>query len=434
MIILAINCGSTSLKYQLINDVDEKVMAKGYCERIGIDGHFVYQPTGGKEEVRDYYIPTHREAVMLALYSIKNKKTGVISSLDEIDAVGHRIAHGGEQFKDSALITGELLKTVKEFSELAPLHNPVNLLGISVCREFMPRTPMVGVFDTAFHQTMPKRAFLYPLPYEYYEKYGIRKYGFHGPSHKYVSEEMADFLGLKIKHSKEIICHLGSDASISAVLNGECIDTSMGFTPLAGLGMGTRSGDLDPSIVAFLAAKLHVSVNKIMDILNQRSGVYGLSGAISSDFRELEAAAGKGNANAELALDLFSYRVALTIGAYATAMKGVDAIAFTAGIGERDPEVRKRICSYLEYLGLRLDLKKNRQKKPKMVISAENSTISVCVISTNEELEISRETVRILNHLKDKYTRRSTELSVAGSSKKTKEKTYKNLSAGRKVK
>jgi len=405
MIVLAMNCGSSSLKYQLIDSANENVLAKGYCERIGIDGHFVYQPTGKREEVRDYDIPTHREAIMLALYSMKSKKSGAIKDLTNIDAVGHRIAHGGEKFKESTLITRDFLNAIREYSELAPLHNPINLLGISVCREFMPKTPMIAVFDTAFHQTMPKKAYTYPIPYEFYERFGIRKYGFHGTSHKYVSEELAKFTDRDLLNSKEIICHLGSSVSISAVLNGKCVDTSMGFTPLSGLAMGTRSGDLDPSIVSFLSGKLHRSIDEILEILNRKSGVYGISKGLSADFRDLESAAAGGNEYALLALEVFAYQVALTIGAYVTAMCGVDAIAFTGGIGEKDSNVRSRICQYLEYLGFVIDQRRNAMNGQKVKISTDNSKVDVCIIPTNEELEICRNTIRIMQNMEQRYVR-----------------------------
>ena len=396
MKVLVINCGSSSLKYQVIDSDTEQVLAKGLCERIGIDGRLVYQKAGEEKETTEAAMPTHKEAIGLVLDALQNPKTGVIADLSEIDAVGHRVVHGGEKFSGSALVDDAMIKAVEECSDLAPLHNPANLIGINVCRELMPNVPMVGCFDTAFHQTMPEKAFLYAIPVEYYEKYHIRKYGFHGTSHSFVSKEMAKFLGMDLDNSKEIICHLGNGASISAVVNGKCVDTSMGLTPLAGLAMGTRSGDLDPSIVEFLGNKLEIGAAKVINILNKKSGVFGVSRGLSSDFRDLGEAAESGNHDAEVALEIFRYRVAKTIGAYAAAMNGVDAIAFTAGIGENDAATRAGIVEYLGYLGIELDPEKNKLRGENVKISTDDSKVAVCVIPTNEELAICRDTVAVI--------------------------------------
>ena len=396
MKVLVINCGSSSLKYQVIDSDTEQVLAKGLCERIGIDGRLVYQKAGEEKETTEAAMPTHKEAIGLVLDALQNPKTGVIADLSEIDAVGHRVVHGGEKFSGSALVDDAMIKAVEECSDLAPLHNPANLIGINVCRELMPNVPMVGCFDTAFHQTMPAKAYLYAIPMEYYEKYHIRKYGFHGTSHSFVSKEMAKFLGMDLDNSKEIICHLGNGASISAVVNGKCVDTSMGLTPLAGLAMGTRSGDLDPSIVEFLGNKLEIGAAKVINILNKKSGVFGVSRGLSSDFRDLGEAAESGNHDAEVALEIFRYRVAKTIGAYAAAMNGVDAIAFTAGIGENDAATRAGIVEYLGYLGIELDPEKNKLRGENVKISTDDSKVAVCVIPTNEELAICRDTVAVI--------------------------------------
>ncbi len=397
MKVLVINCGSSSLKYQVIDSDTEQVLAKGLCERIGIDGRLVYQKAGEEKETTEAAMPTHKEAIGLVLDALRNPKTGVIKDLSEIDAVGHRVVHGGEKFSGSALVDDAMIKAVEECSGLAPLHNPANLIGINVCRELMPNVPMVGCFDTAFHQTMPEKAYLYALPIEYYEKYQIRKYGFHGTSHSFVSKELASFLGIDLGNSKEIICHLGNGASISAVVNGKCVDTSMGLTPLAGLAMGTRSGDLDPSIVEFLGDKLGADAKEVTNILNKKSGVFGLSRGLSSDFRDLGEAAEGGNHDAEVALEVFKYRVATTIGAYAAAMNGVDAIAFTAGIGENDAATRAGIMEYLGYLGVELDPEKNKVRGENVKISTDDSKVAVCVIPTNEELAICRDTVAVIS-------------------------------------
>ena len=396
MKVLVINCGSSSLKYQLIDSVSEEVLAKGLCERIGIDGRLVYQKAGLDKEISELPMPTHKEAIKYVLDALVNDKTGAIASLAEIEAVGHRVVHGGEKFASSVVINDEVIKNVEECSDLAPLHNPANLIGINVCAELMPGVPMVAVFDTAFHQTMPAKAYMYGLPYEYYEKYKIRRYGFHGTSHSFVSKEMAAFLGLDLGNSKEIICHLGNGASISAVVNGKCVDTSMGLTPLEGLVMGTRSGSLDPAIVEFIGKKENMDATEVLNVLNKKSGVLGVSNGLSSDFRDLGDAAAEGNDKAQLALDVFAYNVAKYIGAYVASMNGVDAIAFTAGIGENDPSTRERIIGYLGYLGIKLDKEANAKRGDNMVISTADSAVKVCVIPTNEELAICRDTVALV--------------------------------------
>ena len=340
-------------------------------------------------------MPTHKQAIQMVLDALVNPKTGAIASLSEIDAVGHRVVHGGEKFAASTLLTPEVLKTIEECNDLAPLHNPANLIGIDACKELMPNVPMVGVFDTAFHQTMPKKAYLYGLPHEYYEKYKVRRYGFHGTSHSFVSKRTAEFLGMDLKNSKIIVAHLGNGASISAVLNGECVDTSMGLTPLEGLVMGTRSGDIDPAIMEFIAKKENLDIAGIMNVLNKKSGVEGVSG-VSSDFRDLEAAAKAGNKRAELAIDVFAYRVAKYVGAYTAAMNGVDNIVFTAGIGENCALVRTKVCSYLGYLGITIDEEANGKRGEEIVISTPDSKVKVLVVPTNEELAIARETVALV--------------------------------------
>lgn len=393
MNILVINCGSSSLKFQLIDSETEKCIAKGLCERIGIEGsQITYAPTDGEKEENVTPMPDHTEAIRLVLEALTNEKTGVVKSLSQIGAVGHRIVHGGEKFAVSTLIDDEVMKAIEECNDLAPLHNPANLIGIRACQALMKETPMVAVFDTAFHQTMPAKAYMYGLPYEYYEKYKVRRYGFHGTSHSYVSKRAAEFLGEDYDKMKIIVCHLGNGASVSAVKYGKCVDTSMGLTPLEGLIMGTRSGDMDPAIIEFLAHKENLTIDEIMNVLNKKSGVYGLSGNVSSDFRDLEKAAAEGNEKAKLTLDAFDYRVAKYIGAYVAAMNGVDAICFTAGLGENGSTTRERICSYLGYLGIELDKDANAKRGEDIVISTKDSKTKVLVIPTNEELAIARET------------------------------------------
>ena len=395
MNVLVINCGSSSLKFQLIDSESENVLAKGLCERIGIDGSLTYQPAGGEKVKSDKAMPTHTEAIQFVIDALTDADTGVVKSLDEIGAVGHRVVHGGEKFASSVVITDEVLKAIEECNDLAPLHNPANLIGIRACQKLMPGTPMVTVFDTAFHQTMPEKAYLYGLPYEYYEKYGVRRYGFHGTSHSFVSKHAAKFLGMDINNSKIIVAHLGNGASISAVLNGKCVDTSMGLTPLEGLVMGTRSGDIDPAIMEFIAKKENLDIDGVMDVLNKKSGVYGIS-KLSSDFRDLEDAMEQGNKLAAAAIEVFSYRVAKYIGAYVAAMNGVDAISFTAGIGENGPIVREKVLDYLGYLGITLDAEANEKRGFDNIISTADSKVKVCVIPTNEELAIARETVALV--------------------------------------
>ena len=396
MNVLVINCGSSSLKYQFINSDSEEVLAKGLCERIGIDGsQITYQPKGGDKEVTVTPMPDHTVAVQLVIDALTNEKTGVVKSLSDIDAVGHRIVHGGEKFATSVVINDEVVKAIEECNDLAPLHNPANLIGINACKKLMPNVPMVAVFDTAFHQTMPPKAFLYGIPYEYYEKYKVRRYGFHGTSHDYVSTEAAKFLGKDRKDLKIIVCHLGNGASISAVNNGNSVDTSMGLTPLDGLIMGTRSGSIDPAIVTFLAGKLNTDADEVLNILNKKSGVYGLS-KVSSDFRDLEKAYNEGNELAKTTLETFSYHVAKYIGAYAAAMNGVDVIAYTAGVGENTSIVREMVGEYLGYLGTDIDPEKNKMRGETVVLSSPGSKVVTMIVPTNEELAICRETVRLV--------------------------------------
>ena len=397
MNILVINCGSSSLKFQLIDAVTEKLIAKGLCERIGIEGsQLVYQPAGQDKIKTVTPMEDHTQAIKLVLEALTDKENGVVKDLSEIGAVGHRIVHGGERFAASTLINEEVIAAITECNELAPLHNPANLIGIAACKELMPDTPMVAVFDTAFHQTMPQEAYLYGIPYEYYEKYKIRRYGFHGTSHSYVSKKAAEVLGQKYEDLKLIVCHLGNGASVSAVQNGKCIDTSMGLTPLEGLIMGTRSGDIDPAIIEFLAHKEGKSIDEIMTILNKKSGVLGLSDNFSSDFRDLEDAYLEGQEASVRTMESFAYRVAKYIGAYVAAMNGVDGICFTAGLGENSPLVRNLICKRLGYLGITLDEEQNGKRGKDLVITTPDSKTKVLVIPTNEELAIARETYAIV--------------------------------------
>lgn len=397
MNILVINCGSSSLKYQLIDSESEKVLAKGLCERIGIDGSAItHQPAGGEKVTTEVDMPNHTAAVKYVIEKLVDPQVGVVSSLDEIGAVGHRIVHGGEKFASSVVIDDEVIKAVEECNDLAPLHNPANLIGINSCKEIMPNVPMVAVFDTAFHQTMPKKAYLYGLPYEYYEKYKVRRYGFHGTSHDFVSSRAAEILGKKREDLKIIVCHLGNGASVSAVQNGKCVDTSMGLTPLEGLIMGTRSGDIDPAIISFIADKEGLSADDVVNICNKKSGVLGLSGGFSSDFRDLGNAADGGNEKAKAALETWSYRVAKYVGAYAAAMNGVDVIVFTAGVGENNFSARAQICEYLGYLGVTVDKEANNKRGEEVIISTPDSKTTVMVVPTNEELAIARETLRLV--------------------------------------
>jgi len=397
MNVLVINCGSSSLKYQLINSDTEAVLAKGLCERIGAPGSVLkHQPTGGDKVAIENPMPTHTTAIQMVIDALTDANHGVVKSLDEIDAVGHRIVHGGEKFASSVVIDDEVMKAIEECNDLAPLHNPANLIGINACKEIMPNVPMVGVFDTAFHQTMPEKAYLYGLPHKYYEDYKVRRYGFHGTSHDFVSARAAEILGKKREDVKIIVCHLGNGASISAVDHGKCVDTSMGLTPLEGLIMGTRSGDMDPAIVEFLGKKLGKSLEEVTKILNKESGVYGLSGGVSSDFRDLSAAMDEGNLLAKAALETYCYRVAKYIGSYVAAMNGVDIIAFTAGIGENDARVRGMVGEYFEYLGTSVNPEKNKVRGEEAIISNEGDKVTVMVVPTNEELAIARETVKLV--------------------------------------
>lgn len=397
MKVLVINCGSSSLKYQLIDMEDESVLAKGLCERIGIDGSMLTHSPAGKDKlVVEQPMPDHQVAVKLVLDALVDEKAGVIADIKEISAVGHRVVHGGKYYSASILVDEEVKRLIRECFDLGPLHNPANLIGINACEAILPGTPQVAVFDTAFHQTMPEKAYMYAIPHEYYEKYSIRRYGFHGTSHSFVSQKMLEISGLDPENSKVIVCHLGNGASVSAIVNGKCVDTSMGLTPLEGLIMGTRSGDLDPAIVEFIANKEGLTVGETLNALNKKSGVYGMSGGVSSDFRDLNKAADEGNKLAQLALDAFVYRVAKYIGAYTAAMNGVDAIAFTAGLGENDKLTRKEIVSYLGYLGAELDEERNDVRGKEALISTDASKVKLYVIPTNEELAIARETVALL--------------------------------------
>ncbi len=395
--VLVINCGSSSLKFQLINSRSEDVIAKGLCERIGIEGsQITYTPAGGEKYETVTPMPDHTRAIELVLKELTDPERGVVKSLDEIGAVGHRLVHGGEKFASSTLINDEVIKAIEECNDLAPLHNPANLIGIRACRELMPDTPMAGVFDTAFHQTMPQEAYLYGVPYRFYEEHKVRRYGFHGTSHSYVSRRAAEILGREYEDLKFIVCHLGNGASISAVKNGKCVDTSMGLTPLEGLIMGTRSGDIDPAIIEYLCNKEDKSVHEILNVLNKESGVLGLSGGFSSDFRDLEKAYREGDQAAVRAMKAFIYRVVKYIGAYTAAMNGVDVICFTAGIGENNAFIRTSVCEYLAYLGISIDGEANAKRGEEVVISTPESSVKVLVVPTNEELAIARETVALL--------------------------------------
>lgn len=396
MKILVINSGSSSLKYQLLDMSDNSVVAKGLVERIGIQGSVLtHSPANGKKEVINANIPNHDVAIQLVLDTLVNKEYGVLSDLSEITAVGHRVVHGGEKISDSALVTAEVKKAIEECIELSPLHNPANYAGILACEKLMPGLPQVAVFDTAFHQTMPPKAYSYGVPYEYYTKYKIRKYGFHGTSHKYVSQRAAKFLKREgDENLKLIVCHLGNGSSISAIKGGQCVETSMGLTPLQGLIMGTRSGDIDPAVVSYLCNKEKMTADEVVNILNKKSGVLGVSG-VSSDFRDLEEAAEKGNTRAQLALDMFVYTVKKFIGSYAAVLNGVDAIVFTAGIGENSASMRSSICEGLDYLGAKVDQEKNKVRGEEIDVSTPDATCHVLVIPTNEELMIALDTLKI---------------------------------------
>ena len=400
MKVLVINCGSSSLKYQFLDMTSEDVLAKGLVERIGMEGAVItHTKTGMDKFVLESPMKDHKDAIRLVLDALQDKEHGVFTSIDEIGAVGHRVVHAGEKYADSVLITEKVIKDLEECIELAPLHNPPNLAGIAACQALMPKTPMVAVFDTAFHQTMPPESYIYALPYEYYTKYGIRRYGFHGTSHRYVAQRASEMLNVDIVDLKLITCHLGNGASVSAIKRGKCIDTSMGFTPLEGLVMGTRSGDIDPAIVTYMRKKGNLEQGVANEILNKKSGVLGISG-ISSDFRDLEIAAAEGNERAILAMKVFAHKVRFYIGAYIAEMNGVDAIVFTAGVGENDISMRDIICNNMGNLGIKLDLVKNKVRGKETIISNEDSRVKVLLIPTNEELMIARDTMEITSKLK----------------------------------
>ena len=397
MKILVINCGSSSLKYQLIDMDNESVLAKGLCERIGIEGSkLTHQPAGKDKYVIENPMPTHKTAIEMVMAALQDPEHGVIEDTSEISAIGHRVLHGGTVYSDSIVVNEDVKRVIRECFDLGPLHNPANLMGIEACEAAMPGTPNVAVFDTAFGMSMPEKAYTYAIPHEYYEKYGIRRYGFHGTSHKFVSAEAIRFGGLDPETAKVIVCHLGNGASVSASIGGKCVDTSMGLTPLEGLIMGTRSGDVDPAVLQFIMNKEGLDINQMLDILNKKSGVYGMTNGISSDFRDIENAKADGNHLAEVALDAFIYRVTKYIGAYAAAMNGVDAIAFTAGVGENDKTGRKNICSSLAFMGVEIDDEANNVRGEERVISSPNSKVKVMLIPTNEELAIARETLALV--------------------------------------
>ena len=396
MNILVINCGSSSLKFQLIDMNNESVIAKGLCERIGLDGSRIVYTPGDKDKITiESPMPTHTEAIQIVLDCLTGAENGVIKDLSSIDAVGHRVVHGGEKFAESIVINDEVIKAIEECNELAPLHNPANLIGINVCQKLMPGVPMVAVFDTAFHQTMPPKAYLYGLPLKAYKEYRVRRYGFHGTSHRFVSKHVAEYLGKQPEDLKTIVCHLGNGASICAVDHGKSVDTSMGFTPLAGLVMGTRSGDIDPAILEYYADKEDISLKQAIQVLNKESGLAGLTGG-KSDCRDLEAGYRAGDQECINAMEIFCYDVAKYIGSYAAALNGVDVIAFTAGIGENSGFVRSKVCAYLGYLGVTIDEEANSQRGDDMTISTPDSKVTVCVIPTNEELMIARDTKELV--------------------------------------
>ena len=397
MKILVVNCGSSSLKYQLIDMDNESVIAKGLCERIGIEGSkLTHQPAAKDKFVVENPMPDHTVAIQMVLDALMDATHGVIQNTEEIAAIGHRVLHGGTVYSDSIIVNADVKRVIRECFDLGPLHNPANLMGIEACEAAMPGKPNVAVWDTAFGMKMPEKAYLYAIPHEYFEKYSIRRYGFHGTSHMFVSGEAIKFGGLDPENAKVIVCHLGNGASVSASIGGKCVDTSMGLTPLEGLIMGTRSGDIDPAVVQFICNKEGKDANEVLNILNKKSGILGMSGGVSSDFRDIEAAKKEGNHLAEVALDAFRYRVAKYIGAYTAAMNGVDAIAFTAGVGENDKVARKEICSYLGYLGVKIDDEANDVRGENAVISAADSKVKVMLIPTNEELAIARETLALV--------------------------------------
>ncbi len=397
MKILVINAGSSSLKYQLIDMETEAVLAKGLCERIGIDGHLKHTPLVEGKEVfnEDVAMPTHSEAIAAVIDKLTSPQYGVVNSMKEIDAVGHRVVHGGEKFASSVLITDDVMKAIEECIPFAPLHNPANITGIKACQAVMGKVPMVAVFDTAFHQTMPGKAYMYALPYQYYLSNGVRRYGFHGTSHRYVSSRCAELMGKPIEELKIVSCHMGNGSSLAAIDGGKCVDTSMGFTPLVGLPMGTRCGDLDAGVIQYLMNKYGYSIDEMLNILNKKSGVLGVSG-VSSDFRDLDKAAAEGNERAQLALDMFHYWVAKVAGSYVAAMNGVDAIVYTAGVGENSSATRAAISKYFGYLGVKIDEEANKKRGEDIEISTPDSKVKVFVIPTNEELVIARDTRDII--------------------------------------
>ena len=392
MKVLVINCGSSSLKYQLIDSETEQPMASGLCERIGIDGQLTHKVNGKKlKDEEKNAMPNHEVAVQLVLNELVNEEYGVIKDLCEINAVGHRVVHGGEKFASSVIINDEVIAAIAECNDLAPLHNPANLIGIEACKKVLPNVPMVAVFDTAFHQTMPEKAYMYGIPHKYYEDYKIRRYGFHGTSHSFVSKRLAELAGLDINNSKIIVCHIGNGGSVTAVLNGESVDTSMGLTPLEGIIMGTRSGSIDPAIIEFIAHKENKSIDEIMTILNKKSGLEGMSG-LTSDFRDIRKGVADGNPLAKAAMEAYIYNIAKYVGAYTVAMNGVDAIAFTAGIGENAPEVRKGVMAHLGFLGVKADEEACKITAEEIMVSTKDSKVKVFIVPTNEELAIARET------------------------------------------
>lgn len=398
MEVLVINCGSSSLKFQLINSDNESVLAKGLCERIGIDGSAItYAPANGEKIKKEIAMPTHNEAISAVITALTDKDNGVISDMSEVGAVGHRVVHGGEFFSTSALVTADVLEKIEQCNYLAPLHNPANLIGIKACMDIMPDTPNVVVFDTAFHQTMPESAYLYALPRRFYDDYKIRRYGFHGTSHSFVSKRVAEIMNKPYEELKTIVCHLGNGASICAVDGGKSVDTSMGLTPLAGVIMGTRSGDIDPGIMEVIAQKEKMNISEIIELLNKKSGIAGLS-KVSSDFRDITKAIEEGNELAIKAFDAYVRQIVRFVGGYAAVMNGVDVIVFTAGIGENTPEVRKAVCEHLGYLGIKLDEEANSSRGKEIMISTEDSNVKVYVVPTNEELAIARETVEVLEN------------------------------------
>ena len=395
MKILVINCGSSSLKYQLIDSDTEAVLAKGLCERIGIDGAITHQAGEGEKKKEEVPMPDHDAAVSFVIEKLTDSEVGAVKELSEIGAVGHRVVHGGEKFAGSVLINEQVIKAIEEVSDLAPLHNPANLIGIRACEKLMPGVPQVAVFDTAFHQTMPERAYIYGLPYEFYEKYGVRRYGFHGTSHSYVSKRTAAIMNRPIEDTKIVVCHLGNGSSICAVQGGRSIDTTMGLTPLAGVAMGTRSGDIDPAICEFLAQKEGLDISGVMNVLNKKSGMLGISGT-SSDFRDLDKGMVEGNDRCRIAMEVFAYQVAKYVGAYAAAMNGIDAIAFTAGVGENQSTIRRMVCEQLGFLGITLDEEANKKRGEEILISSPDSKVKVYIVPTNEELAIAQDTLALV--------------------------------------